>query len=278
MDETFKQLLNRPADSHKYDYGHVLVIGGSPGMVGAPFLAAMSALRAGAGLVTIASSPEVISKLEERVAELMTLSLPRSNPGPLLEDFIKDRKVSVVVIGPGMKPGFALEILKILVKLDVNLIADGGALAALASNRALFGDRTNKNLMLTPHQGEFIRFFNETPEKDQLQEIARKFASEHKLILVLKGHPTYVYGPNKESYRNKSGGPELATAGSGDVLAGMIGGIVAQKIEPLKAAQAAVYLHGIAGEIAAESDTVAGVIASTITGKIPAALKKLTAK
>jgi hydroxyethylthiazole kinase-like uncharacterized protein yjeF len=275
MDETFKELLNRPSNSHKYDYGHVLVIGGSPGMVGAPFLASMAALRVGAGLVTVASSPEVISKLEERVVELMTLSLPKDNPSSVLEEFIKERKVSVVVIGPGMKPDFALELLKSLMKLEVSLIIDGGALAGLASNQDLLKDRSNKNIILTPHQGEFKRFFDKPPERNQLQVAGKQFAADHKLVLVLKGSPTYVYGANGESYKNTSGGPELATAGSGDVLAGMIGGILAQKTDAIKAAKAAVYLHGIAGDVAAKSKTQAGVIASDITDNIPHTLKQL---
>src|ERR1700728_2266994 len=125
--EPFKQLLNRPSDSHKYDYGHVLVIGGSPGMVGAPFLAAMSALRVGAGLVTIASSRDVIDKLEKRVVELMTLRLTDNNLDKELADFIHDRKVSIVIIGPGMQPDQARLALTTLLKLDIVLVIDGGA-------------------------------------------------------------------------------------------------------------------------------------------------------
>src|SRR5919198_4792670 len=101
--EVFKQILSRPSDSHKYQYGHVLVIGGSPGMVGAPFLVAKAALRTGSGLVTIGSQKAVIDKLERRVEEIMTFSLPPDNSAKAVKEFTKERKVSVVVIGPGMK-------------------------------------------------------------------------------------------------------------------------------------------------------------------------------
>ncbi len=271
--KVFRQLLNRPADSHKYDYGHVLVIGGSPGMVGAPFLTAMSALRVGAGLVTIASTKDVVGKLEERVVELMTLSLPASKPNSVLEDFITERKVSVVVIGPGMKPDFALKVLKQLLTLNIVLVIDGGALTALASHLDLLEGRAAKVLILTPHLGEFNRFFARPPEKDQVQIVAAEFVSAYKVNLVLKGHPTYVFGPKKESYKESHGGPELATAGSGDVLAGLIAGIIAQGVLPQPAIKAAVYLHAQAGKLSAKTKTVTSVIASDIIDALPAVLK-----
>src|SRR5579884_2521576 len=256
--EVFHRLLQRPPAGHKYDFGHVLVVGGTPGMVGAPLLTGMAALRVGAGLVTLASTAEVVDKLERRVAELMTLRL--SADARELTDFIKARRVSVLVVGPGMPPLFAAKVLSQLSELDLPCVVDGGALSALADNTQLF----SRNFILTPHGGEFKRFKTADPGA---------FARKHQVILVLKGHPTNVFDSSGEKYQNSTGGPALATAGSGDVLAGLIGGIIAQGIEPLAAAEAAVYLHGMAGDLAAEANTVAGVVASDLIESVPAALK-----
>jgi len=258
----FARLLNRPTDSNKYDYGHVLVIGGSPGMVGAPFLSASAALRVGAGLVTIASTPEVIDKLEERVVELMTLRLPEDNPVPTLKSFIRDRKVSVIVFGPGIKPEFASKMLGSHAAFGLPVIIDGGALTALAAHEELFAS----NFILTPHAGEFKRFSDSNDDPAD-------FAHTHDVVLVLKGQPTRVFGQDGESYENTTGGPALATAGTGDTLTGLIAGIIAQKIKPFEACKAAVYLGGLASDLAAADKTVAGVIASDIIELIPQALK-----
>jgi hydroxyethylthiazole kinase-like uncharacterized protein yjeF len=274
--DVFKKLFEREPASHKYNYGHVLVVGGSAGMVGAPFLAAKAALRVGAGLVTIVSSHDVVSKLEERVVELMTLSLPTSAPAQALTDFITDRKVSVVIIGPGMKPDFALSLLEPLLKQKIKLVIDGGALAALAENQELIKNNKPDEIVLTPHQGEFNRFFIKPPEtSDQSLKLAADFAKENKLVLVLKGHPTYVYDAKANSTQIKSGGPALATAGTGDVLSGLIGGIIAQGIEAYEAAAAACFLHGKLGQIVAETNTDAGVIASDLINAIPNAFKMI---
>jgi len=278
MEEVFRQLLKRRADSHKYDFGHVLVVGGSPGMVGAPFLAARAALRVGAGLVTIASSPEVTDKLEKRVEEIMTLALPPSKELSAIEDFIKSRKVSVLVIGPGLKDvNLAKELIQ---KINLPMIIDGGALNAL-QGQSLQGQITGrKAVILTPHLGEFGRFFDEPLPKNQagLKLIPAKFAQDNKVTLVLKGHPTYVAHPDGSLYVNTTGNPGLATAGTGDVLSGIIAGIIAQGIEPAKAAEVAVYLHGLAGDLAAMDKTQPGLIASDIIEYIPAALKSLENK
>jgi NAD(P)H-hydrate epimerase len=270
-----RQLLNRPADSHKYNYGHLLVIGGSLGMVGAPLLSGMAALRVGAGLVSIASIPTVIDKLEKRVLEIMTLALPEKEIASVLTSFMSSRKVSVLAIGPGMEPKFALAIATITQDVDLPLIIDGGGLGALQNHPKLLERRTKAPRILTPHLGEFQRFFNEplTKESNQLLFLAANFAKTNQVILVLKGHPTYVFNIDGTSNRIDSGTPALATAGTGDVLTGLIGGIIAQGIEPLPAVITAVYLHGKAGDLAAQSKTTPGVIASDVIEEITAALE-----
>jgi hydroxyethylthiazole kinase-like uncharacterized protein yjeF len=272
MEEIFKRLLNRPTDSHKYDYGHVLVIGGQPGMVGAPMMSAKAALRIGAGLVTLASTSEVIDKLEGRILELMTLRLSSSGSAELF-DFIDRRKVSAIVIGPGTAPDYAEAFLEGLGKLDLPVIVDGGALGVLASRQELI----SPNFILTPHAGEFGHFFEESlpKEPDQLKDVAAAFARKHNVVLVQKGQPSFVYDKNGDIYQNTTGGPALASGGTGDMLTGLIAGIIAQKIESYKAAQAAVYIGGLASDMAADKLTVVSLLASDIIETIPDALKQM---
>jgi hydroxyethylthiazole kinase-like uncharacterized protein yjeF len=268
---SLQPILHRPSASHKYDFGHVLVIGGSPGMVGAPFLTARAALRAGGGLVTIGGSPEVIDKLERRVEEIMTLRL--SEDGGELTNFIKDRKASVLVVGPGMRPKASLPILRQLLGVGLPMIIDGGGLMALADNDQLLKDQSD--VILTPHLGEFQRLLKTSSlpkAADALLQTAKAFAGQHGLTLVLKGNPTYVID-QQETYQNNSGGPALATAGTGDVLAGIIGGLIAQGLAAGEAARAAVYLHGLAGDLAAKAKSEPGVIASDVIELIPQALQ-----
>ncbi len=280
-EEIFSKLLKRPENSNKYDFGHVLVVGGSPGMVGAPLLAAEAALRTGAGLVTIASRVDVTDKLEERVEEIMTLALSAdvAEAVPTLLNFLKDRKVTVVVIGPGLaldaNSSALLE--SLLNGVEVPMIIDGGGLGVLSQDLNLLDTPTPKSVILTPHIGEFQRLINEPLPKQraELGPIATKFAQEYKITLVLKGHPTYVANPNGSRYKNKSGNPGMATAGSGDVLSGIIAGMISQGVDTQEAAEAGVYLHGLAGDMAAEQKTEPGMIASDIIEAIPLALKSV---
>lgn len=279
--EIFSRLLNRPASSHKYDYGHVLVVGGSPGMVGAPLLAGEAALRTGAGLVTIAAAAGVTDKLEKRVEEIMTLALPAKVPGAaaMLESFITDRKVSVIVIGPGLAPGPepAALVTQLLRDLELPVIIDGGGLGAFKGKLDLLDKSPSKSVILTPHEGEFQRLEQSPlPEKrSELKPLADRFAKAHGVTLVLKGHPTYIAHPGGSVYENTTGNPGLATAGTGDVLCGVIAGIISQDIEPVQAAEAGVYLHGLAGDIAAAEKTQPGMVASDVIAAIPAALKRI---
>jgi ADP-dependent NAD(P)H-hydrate dehydratase / NAD(P)H-hydrate epimerase len=268
---SIEKILHRPADSYKYRFGHVLVAGGSPGMVGAPFLAARAALRIGAGLVTVAGSPEVIDKLEKRIEEIMTFRLGEARG---LKAFIKERSISTVIAGPGLEPGAALDILK-QVGSDMPLIIDGGALTALQGGLDIL--KSYCAAVLTPHAGEFQRLI-EAPlpsDKTELLKLAASFSDQWGIILVLKGNPTFVID-RQEIYENPTGGPALASAGTGDVLAGMIGGLIGQGLKPFEAAKLGVYLHGSAGELAAKAKTEPGVIASDVIELIPAALKQIS--
>jgi hydroxyethylthiazole kinase-like uncharacterized protein yjeF len=276
---TFTRLLHRPKDSHKYSFGHVLVIGGSSGMVGAPFLAAQAALRVGAGLVTITSDELVIEKLERRVVEIMTLALSTRSAQSVspVEEYIKARKVSVLVIGPGLTSHAAPLVNALLRTVSLPIVLDGGALGIVAADRNALKQRATSQLILTPHVGELQRFFEQPLPKSQsaLVSIAKDFAVAERLTLIVKGSPTHTITVDGTVTENDSGGPALATAGTGDVLSGMIGGIIAQGIAPEAAAPAAVYLHGAAGDLAAQSQTEPGVIASDVIDCIPKALKEI---
>lgn len=275
------RLLYRPANSHKYTFGHVLVIGGSPGMVGAPLLCGKSALRSGAGLVTIASEYSVADKLEGRVEEIMTLGLPKASgeANALLQKYIQERRVSVMVIGPGLKPSVQLGNLveKLVEQQPIPIIIDGGALGVLNDRLDVITRANSKDIVLTPHVGEFERLVTiDLPEnRDALKPIARQFADATTAHLVLKGSPTFVAHPNTRLFENQTGNPGLATAGSGDVLAGVVAGIIGQGIATTQAVEFAVYLHGLAGDIAAREKTQPGMIASDIIAAIPTAYKQI---
>lgn len=246
-------------------------------MVGAPFLAATAALRVGAGLVTIASDKSVIEKLERRVVEIMTLAVATDSAASLsiAEDYIAVRKVSILVIGPGLSPAAAPLVLSLIATTALPMVIDGGALGIIAANRKALHKRAATGLILTPHTGELQHFFEQPLPKNQsgILKLAKNLAITEKLTLVVKGHPTYTITESGTIIKNNSGGPALATAGTGDVLAGMIGGIVAQGIAPDEAVPAAVYLHGKAGDLAAQLKTEPGVIASDVVELIPQALK-----
>ena len=248
-------------------------------MVGAPFLVGQAALRVGAGLVTIASDKPVISKLEKRVVEIMTLAVTTGSAQSVsvIQDYIRTRKVSVLVVGPGLRPIAAPLVSALLKTVNLPTVLDGSGLEIVASNREVLRHHASPGLVLTPHLGELQRFFKQPLPKNQaeLLILGGSFAKAEQVILVVKGHPTYVITPDGMVQENKTGGPALATAGSGDVLAGMIGGMIAQGIPPEQAAPAAVYLHGKAGDLAASQLSEPGVIASDVVGYIPEALKAL---
>ena len=278
--ELFKRLLNRDLKSHKYSFGHVLVIGGSPGMVGAPYMTAMAALRTGAGLVTIASFSSVIDKLEARTNEIMTLRIsPGDTASSTLETFLHERHVSVVVMGPGANPELSADLLRLLPTLNVPVVVDAGALNALSENMVVLSDAAanNVNVILTPHHGEYRRLIgHELPDAvDELKSNALDFARRYHVTLILKSHHTLIVHPDGRSATNEGGNPGMATAGTGDVLSGILAGLLAQNVPTQEAAEAGVYVHGVAGDIAAHEKTQPGMIATDLIECIPIAFARL---
>ncbi len=245
----------RKKDGHKGLYGHVLVIGGAPGKSGAAAMAGVAALRMGAGLVSV-TSPAATSVAPELMTET-------------LEDFSLERK-TVVAIGPGL--GMNKELVHdVLAKAQVPAVIDADALNALAGT-AFRGNGVSA--ILTPHLGEMARLLGR-PVGDRLKD-ARSFATESNLCLVLKGHRTLVALPDGQVYINLSGSPAMAKGGAGDILTGMIAGMVAQFPDQVATAvRAAVYLHGRSGELAAEELTENCVLATDLLRFLPRAIREI---
>lgn len=277
---TWQQFLDRPATAHKYDFGHLLVVGGSPGMVGAPFLAAMAALRMGAGLATIASTESVVNKLEKRVLEVMTERIADLSVTSVeqLATFARDRHVQAVVTGPGQDDAWHVFDRAFVAALSVPIVLDGGCLAAFRGrlDELKTLGRANPSIVLTPHAGEMERLAGVklTDAPDARAAAAQAFADEHHVTVVLKGHNTVVASPGSGPYRNDTGNPGMATAGSGDVLAGVIGALLAQGLPAREAAERGVHLHGLAGDVAAGQHTQPGMIASDLITYLPDALRR----
>jgi hydroxyethylthiazole kinase-like uncharacterized protein yjeF len=259
-------LAPRPRNSNKGDFGHVLVIGGAHGKTGAASMTAMSALRSGAGLVTVACSDQNLTAVSPA---LMTAKLPdRSSIAALAE------KKDVIAIGPGLgdDPELISLTRDLVAQSDKVMVIDADGLNALA--KAPWS--TNGKLrVLTPHPGEMSRLTGKTIagiESDRIA-IARHFATEKKVCLVLKGQRTLVAFPDGRVSINPTGSPAMATAGSGDILTGLIAGFLGQFPDEAELAIcAAVYLHGLAGELGAAAKGEKSLIAPDLLDYLPAAI------
>lgn len=247
-------------------------------MVGAPFLAGMGSLRTGAGLVTIASTLDVVDKLEKRVVEIMTLRISDdcADATKTLLEFIEQRRVSALVLGSGMNPASAEIVNELIPFISIPAVLDAGAVTCYADNLSLLDkvSQNNPQLVLTPHDGEFKKLtgFELPADTDDRKKIAENFATIHRLTLVCKGFPTLVAHADGTIYENHTGNPGLATAGTGDVLTGVIAGLFAQGYSATDAADTGVYLHGLAADIAVRDTTQPGLIASDVAEYIPQAL------
>jgi len=280
------QLLRRKADSHKGDFGHVLIIAGSPRFSGAAVLCAAAALRSGAGLVTMAV-PEGLNSPLIRIKppEVMTLPLPQTRQGSLSAGAYRAlhqciEKADVVAIGPGLSQDVSTQNLvrRLIASVSKPRVIDADALNALAGHTGLLLKTNNQQLttILTPHPGEMSRLIGEKVGVSAAgrRNVAKEFAKVYNCITVLKGHGTVVADPQGDTYVNRTGNPGMATAGSGDVLTGMIAAFLGQGLDGFAAAKYAVYVHGLAGDIAAKEKTQISLIASDIIAKIPEAIRR----
>jgi NAD(P)H-hydrate epimerase len=280
--ETVRRLIpaRRPS-SHKGTYGHAGIVAGSVGKTGAAAMAAKAALRIGSGLVTVAAPASVNDVLEAKLLEAMTAPMPETQARTLaragLEDllsFINAR--TAVAIGPGLTthPDTVELIRALLPRLEKPSVLDADALNALAGHASLL-ETCKIPPILTPHPGEMARLAEGTSTRliqDDRIGTAAAFAQARRVMLVLKGARTVVAHPDGRAAVCPTGNPGMATAGTGDVLTGMIAGLLAQGLTPWDAACAGVYLHGLAGDLAAAERGFAGLIAGDVLDRIPAAL------
>lgn len=267
----------RPRQSHKGTYGHALIIGGSMGMTGAVMLSAASALAVGAGLVTAAVPKSLLPIVEGGLAEVMTAPLEETRQKaialealPAIENLLGT--VSVCAIGPGMSryPEAKAVVRFVLERSGVPVVIDADGLNALGEDMSVLGNR-QVPIVLTPHPGEMSRLLGTTVGELQSRrmEAVREAASKWGVTVVLKGSGTIVAEPNGETYLNVTGNPGMATAGSGDVLTGVITGLISQGIRPNTAAGVGTYLHGKAGDLVKETRGERGLIASDLVRAIP---------
>ncbi len=281
------QLLRRSRNAHKGDFGHILIIAGSARYSGAAVLSAGAAYRSGAGLVTLAI-PRGINNavIKVKPLEVMTLPLPETSVGtisPAAYSRICQAALScdVVVIGPGLSTQVATKELvkRLIANLVKPLIIDADGLNALVGcvSQLKAIKSGGSRPIITPHPAELARLIGLSARQVQKNRkiIAQKFAIKYNINLVLKGRGTIVTDGTR-TYINTTGNPGMATAGSGDVLTGMIAAFLGQGLNPFAAAKYAVYLHGLSGDLAAKVKTQMGMIASDIVQRIPDAIKKCT--
>jgi hydroxyethylthiazole kinase-like uncharacterized protein yjeF len=248
----------RASDSNKGMYGHVLVVGGSLGKAGAAAMAGISSLRSGAGLSTVATAKSVLATVAGFHPELMTEPLAETGEGTIsdlaferIEELAKGK--TVLAIGPGISrhPQTADLVRRLISKIQIPSVLDADGLNAF-EGRANELRGNGRTLVITPHPGEMGRLVGRSTadvQKDRLGT-ARKFAREHDVIVVLKGNRTLIARPDGEVWVNTTGNPGMSTGGTGDILTGMVAGMIAQQPKnPFEAVLAAVHLHGLAGDV-----------------------------
>ena len=250
-------LPSRPTDSHKFSLGSTLIVAGSVGMSGAAVLAAQSALQAGSGIVYLAAPRSVCSAMETKLVEVISVPLPEKEDGiidPQAIDIIieKAKKSDAMAVGPGLDTGQSTsDLLYKLVQLSpIPLVFDAGALGAMGAKMNMLRSARHQPVV-TPHPGEMAKLIGKTAQQVQSNrlETAIVNASLWDCIVVLKGPNTVIATPEGQAKINPTGSPALATAGSGDILTGMIASFIAQGMASDLAAAAAAYLHGLAGDL-----------------------------
>ncbi len=275
----------RPFGSHKGTFGHLVVLAGSEGKTGAATLTAEGGLRAGAGLVTAAVPTSLNDILEVKLTEAMTLPLPEASGARAfgrqslepLQEFMADK--TALALGPGL--GTHLETAELVCNLVRHLpqplVIDADGINCLSRDPDCLQEAAGPRI-LTPHPGEMARFLKTTPAEVQARrlEVAQEVAAQYGSFVVLKGAQTVVAAPDGRVSINPTGNPALASGGTGDVLTGLIGGYLAQRLNPWDAARLGVYLHGLAADYLAEQTTPQGLIAGDLLAVFPELLAEFT--
>jgi len=274
----------RPLAANKGNFGHVLVIGGSIGKAGAAAMAGMAALRTGAGLSTVATAKSVLATVAGFHPEVMTEPLDETDASSIstraserIDALIKGK--TVLAVGPGISrnPETSEFVRSLVGKCKTPLVLDADGLNAF-EERAVELNGKGRSLVITPHPGEMARLVASTVaavQRDRIN-VARTFAREHELIVVLKGHRTLIAQPDGTVWVNTTGNPGMATGGTGDILTGMVAGFIGQNPEHIpEAVIAAVHLHGLAGDVARESMGEHSLVATDLIRSLPEAFRRV---
>jgi len=279
------KIKRRNKDTHKGDYGHLLIVAGSLGMTGAAYLCSEAALLSGAGLITLGIPKSLNPIMERKLTEVMTLPLPETKDQTISKSAYKQivgfsKKCDCLAIGPGLSQNKDTQILicSLIRDLKMPMVIDADGLNALSENRKILKAR-NKRLetIITPHPGEMARLFDRSSKFVQKNKkiVAKKFASEYNVTTVLKGCKTVVASPANDAYINITGNPGMASAGCGDVLTGILASFLASGMDSFKAARLAVYIHGLSGDIAAKEKGEISLRATDLLKFLPKAFKKI---
>lgn len=271
----------RLPNTHKGTYGHVLVLAGSPGKSGAAVMTGRSALRTGAGLVTLAIPENLRVPLEIPTLEVMTVSLPETIKGTISVDaydeiipLTKDKRV--VAIGPGLTthPSTVALVHRLIKTLEIPMVIDADGINAVAQKPDILLE-AKAPIVLTPHPGEMARLAPNIRIQNNRIPVAQETAQKYHSFIILKGVRTIIASPDGSVFINPTGNPGMATAGTGDVLTGIIAGLISQNVIPVEAAKIGVFLHGLAGDIVAEEKGEYGMIAGDVIDAIPHAVKRI---
>jgi len=269
-----KRLPKRKPDSHKGDYGRVLVVAGSRGMAGAAALAAEAAYRSGAGLVYICCPADLADIMS--IKQTCAVVWPFDVKNAVAQILEHSMKCDVAVIGPGLSqaPAISEAVREVVGALEIPFVLDADGLNAFEAFPELVG-RGKAPRVITPHPGEAARLLKSLPSEVQSNRpaAAKELADRFLSVVLLKGHRTIVTD-GKQSYVNKTGNPGMATGGSGDVLAGVIGALIGQKLSPFDAACLGAQLHGKAGDIAARKLGQVSMMATDILNALPEAFRR----
>ena len=280
-EDVAEMLPTRSFDAHKWSAGSVLVVGGSSGMSGAAVLAAKAALLAGAGIVTLAVPESVQPQIAAEHPELLTRPLPESPDGFLSENAFPDvaelaARYRVMVVGPGMgrEASTGRLVRLILSELPNPVVLDADALNLLGPDAVNEIGCRQAPVVITPHPAEMGRMLGVEASRVDAERISisSEVASKWGCVVLLKGPRTVISGPEGVPVVNATGGPELATAGTGDVLAGVVAAFIAAGASPLAAAISGAYVHGVAGRIAGEESRGRGVTAPKVIECVPSAI------
>lgn len=282
-EDVFPLLPKRAEDAHKGSCGQVITIAGSVGMTGAAVMTAQSCLAMGAGLSILGTPKSLNPIVAAKVTEVITKPLPETpeqtvglNSYDEIMELVKN--ADCLTIGPGLgRNNEVVNLIRRLIpKVNIPMVIDADGLFALAGNLHILQEKTSP-VIITPHPGEMAMLLGITTaevQKDRLG-VAQRFAQEYQLVVVLKGARTIIADSKGNTFINSTGNPGMATAGCGDVLTGMLAGLLAQDVSAINAAKAGVFLHGLAGDLVLEEKGEYSLIASDLITKIPAAIYEL---